>query len=123
MIYLASPFSHPDPAVRRDRARLAHRCAAWGLKDNHMVFSPIAYTAIFRRANPILPADYESWKPLNEPMIEAAESLWLLAIDGWETNHGVAAELAFAHELEKRVLVIEYEYSAFRFGECMAMAL
>ena len=41
MIYLASPCSHPDPAVREQRYQAACRAVAALLHERRLVFSPI----------------------------------------------------------------------------------
>jgi hypothetical protein len=41
MIYLASPFTHDDPAVRQQRFEAACRAAAILISQGKTVFSPI----------------------------------------------------------------------------------
>jgi hypothetical protein len=43
MIYLASPYSHPDPAVREARFREACRAAAKLMRLGQPAFSPIVH--------------------------------------------------------------------------------
>ncbi len=43
MIYLASPYSHPDPAVREQRFRAACRAAAELIRAGHVVISPVVH--------------------------------------------------------------------------------
>ena len=42
MIYLASPYSHPDPAVMEQRFETACRVAGWLMARGEIVFCPIA---------------------------------------------------------------------------------
>jgi len=44
LIYLASPFSHPDPAVREQRFEAACRAAADLIRQGKSIFSPIAHS-------------------------------------------------------------------------------
>lgn len=44
MIYLASPYSHPDPAVEELRFEAACEAACKLMQQGHHVFSPIAHT-------------------------------------------------------------------------------
>lgn len=101
MKFLASPYTHPNPAVRHDRARLAHLCVEHFITD-HPVFSPIAYGhPLAVRLGAELPTDARHWRALNDPILRAAEALWLLLIEGWRESAGVAHEIdvAFACEI------------------------
>ena len=44
LIYLASPYSHPDPAVRKQRFEDVCRCAAKLILQGQVVFCPIAHS-------------------------------------------------------------------------------
>ena len=44
-VYLASPFSHPDPEVRKERVAAIAKITARLIAEGHIVFSPVAYTA------------------------------------------------------------------------------
>ena len=44
-VYLASPFSHPDPKVRKARVAAIAKITARLIAEGHIVFSPVAYTA------------------------------------------------------------------------------
>ncbi len=44
MIYLASPYSHPDAVVREYRFRAACQAAASVMRSGQHVFSPIAHS-------------------------------------------------------------------------------
>lgn len=44
MIYLASPYSHADPAVQRHRYKEAQRATAEMMIEGRVVFSPIAHS-------------------------------------------------------------------------------
>jgi hypothetical protein len=97
MIYLASPYSDPIPAVRCERARMATNCAKYYLQQGVPLFSPIAY------GHPLsigttMPTDAASWERLNIPMVAAAWRVWVLMIDGWDRSVGVAAEIEQARQ-------------------------
>jgi len=44
MIYLASPYTSDDPAVRQQRFEAACRAAAAMIRQGQTVFSPIAHS-------------------------------------------------------------------------------
>lgn len=105
MIYLASPYSHIDPAVRLQRFETVCFVAANLMKEGHHIFSPIAHT------HPIclkldLPFAFEFWKSLDEEMITFCSDFWIVRMDGWSISKGVAAETAFAVKLGKSIRYI-----------------
>jgi hypothetical protein len=44
VIYLASPYSHPNPAVREQRFQAACQAAAALLRSGQAVFAPIVHS-------------------------------------------------------------------------------
>ena len=52
MIYLASPFSHPDAGVRQQRFEAACRAAAALIRQGKTVFAPIAHSYGILRLRP-----------------------------------------------------------------------
>ena len=98
MIYLASPYSNPDSAVRHARYTAAARFVARELWNDLPIFSPICY-AHHMAIEHDLPLDAESWRPFNEWMISKSYAVWVLRIEGWDNSVGVNAEIHLAHEL------------------------
>lgn len=97
-IYLASPYTHPDPEVRAFRFRAAAEYAASLVTSRIAVFSPIVHGHALSQIAP-LPLDHDLWMDQCLPMLQAAHSLCVLAIDGWVTSRGVARELVEARRL------------------------
>ena len=95
MIYLASPYSHENPAVReyRYQATLAH-CAMM-IRQGQIVYSPIVHHHPIAKAYD-LPGDFSFWQRICLAMLERADELHVLCLDGWRQSRGVTAELAFA---------------------------
>lgn len=98
MIYLASPYSHPDPAIREARFRAVCLHAARMVVDGLMVFSPIAHS------HPIcvsggLQGDFERWQAFNTAMLARCQSLAVLQLPGWINSHGTIAEIHEAGQL------------------------
>jgi hypothetical protein len=97
MIYLASPYSHPDTLIMKTRFLLAEQATAILTIAGQHVYSPIVhYHEIARKFT--LQTDFAFWKFINFDMIRKADAFYILNIDGWETSKGVAAEKAFAQE-------------------------
>lgn len=96
--YLASPYSHPDPAVREERFQAVCLVAAHLMSLGQVVFSPIAHSHPIALAGE-LPGDWEYWKSAAETMIRNAEELKVVMLPGWDESKGVAAEIEMAENL------------------------
>lgn len=99
MIYLASPYSHPERHVEVARFKSARQCAAHltfirGLD----VFSPIVYGHELAVAFD-LPTSASVWHRFNTSMLRLATEMYVLKIGGWDTSLGVAEELSQARSL------------------------
>lgn len=106
MIYLASPYSHEDAAIREQRANEAAAAALALITRGHSIYSPIAswhhWCQIWG-----LPFEYETWASQDRGMIEAASELWVLMLPGWRESRGIAAELTHAQVMSKPVKFVE----------------
>ena len=103
MIYLASPYSDLDPAVREQRYYATARFVAHEIWLGVPLFSPICYTHYMAIQNN-LPLDAESWRPFNEYMIRNSFEVWVLRLPGWQKSLGVNMEINLANELDIPVI-------------------
>jgi hypothetical protein len=108
MLYLAVPYSHPDPAVRIERFLAANQAAGSLMSAGEVVFSPISHT------HPIavqceLPKGWEYWQHFDREFIAISSKVLVLKIDGWQESVGIAAEIAIAAELGIPVEYLEPE--------------
>lgn len=103
MIYLASPYSHPDPAVRQRRFEAACEYTARLMNAGLLVFSPVVHS------HPLvaygLPTDWEYWRRLDVAHLDRCERMMVLKLDGWRESVGVEAEIAVAVD---RGIPVEY---------------
>jgi len=104
LIYLASPYSHPSPAVREARFFAARAVTVLALRRGHAVFSPIVYGKDMETQ---LGTDYLSWKPFNDEMLGAAKRMWVLRLSGWDDSTGVAYEIRKATERRIKITYID----------------
>lgn len=99
--YLASPYSHLDPAVREERYQAACRAAAALLRAGRLVFSPIAHS------HPLvaygLPADWSFWQRYDRELLARCDEVLVLMLAGWRESVGVQEEIRIARELGKPV--------------------
>jgi len=93
MIYLASPYSHPNPAARAIRARLASNFQVRALQAGVHLYSPIA---AHHGQSEQLPHADAFWRPLNEDMILRSDAVWVLCIHGMPQSVGCQREVRFA---------------------------
>jgi len=98
MIYLASPYSHPDPLVVEDRYQKALKIVAEYAQLKIAVYSPIVHWHVVAKRYE-LPTDAAFWAGLNETMLKRCSKLVVLAIDGWNESLGVQQEYDWALEL------------------------
>lgn len=95
MIYLASPYSHPSPAIVDHRFEQACLAVADLVRRGEVPYSPIVHfhpVAIRQH----LPGDFAYWQRVNFQMLSRAERMMILELDGWDTSIGVAAETDYA---------------------------
>lgn len=101
-VYLASPYSHPDPEVRLSRFNTVMAAGAWLLSRRIWYFSPVQYTHILALRFK-LPTDADFWWDYNRTMIDAHRAVIMLCIDGWKESKGMKQELEYAREHGLRV--------------------
>lgn len=102
MIYVASPYSHTSAAVRHIRRRWAEAFVYERLSVGQAAVSPLVSMAPLHldglaMAWRMPPHDglAAEWR---RDLMRHADALALLALSGWETSAGVAAELAWRRE-------------------------
>ena len=105
MIYLASPYSHPDSQVRQARFEAACRAAADLIRAGQPVIAPIVQGHALVRYG--LPGDWTFWEPLARAYLARCDEILVLTLDGWEDSEGVQAEMALASARGKRVDYLE----------------
>jgi hypothetical protein len=102
MIYIASPYSHPDASVREQRFRAVAAFQSVLISCGLTCYSPIVAShplaELFQ-----LPGDAEFWKRQNQAMMEACAQLYILHLPGWESSIGVGWEISLARSLGKPI--------------------
>lgn len=105
MIYLASPYSHPDPAVREQRFEAVCKTAARMMREGQFVFSPIAHTHPIAKYD--LPLGWEFWKRYDREWLAACDEMVVLMLAGWRESRGVEAEVVMARGMGMVVRFME----------------
>lgn len=97
LIYLASPYSHTDPAIQEARFRAVCLASARLMSEGNMIFSPIAHSHPIALAGK-LNTSWGYWEKYDRAMIAVCAELWVLTLPGWERSCGVLAEMAIAKD-------------------------
>ena len=104
LIYLAVPYSHPNPEVRKWRFEQANKLAAEMMNQGRHVFSSISHSHPIAEAGG-LPVAWAFWKGYDTAMLANCYKLVVYCLPGWEESQGVKAEIKLAAKLG---LAVEY---------------
>lgn len=107
LIYLASPYSHPDPAVREDRMRLFCLTDAALMKAGIMTCSPLSKHFITQYTE--IPTTWEYWKDYCHTMLPRCDAVYVIDVAGWEQSVGTQSEIDLAKSLGIRVALVQRE--------------
>lgn len=97
--YLATPYSHSDANVVRERHALAMSAIAGLHLRGHSIYSPIVHwhTAANKFA---LPTDAAAWQRENRALLRASGGMLVAIMGGWSISKGVGLELEWALEYD-----------------------
>lgn len=103
MIYVASPYSSPDPGLMVHRYREVERVTALLLQNKIWCYSPIVHCHELAN-NYKLPTDHAYWREYNFHMLDRAVALLVHQQPGWEESIGVNEEIDYSHSLNLRLV-------------------
>lgn len=96
MIYVASPYSNPDPVIMQTRYELVRDWTFERIKrTNESLFAPIAYCHEYALKHG-MPKDADFWYEFNLGFIRNSEGMYVLQLDGWSISKGVQMEVTLA---------------------------
>ena len=107
MIYLACPYTHSDPEVRRRRFDAVNRLAGRLILAGEIVYSPISHSHAITETG--LPVTWDFWEKQSLAMLSVCDTLVVYCIDGWEQSIGVRAEIDAAEKAGKPVVLYHPE--------------
>jgi Domain of unknown function (DUF1937) len=103
VVYLACPYTHPDPAVRKARFDAATVIAADLIRAGRIVYSPITMThpidMVLAGEAKTLGSDY--WVAFDEAFMEMCSEMVVVRLDGWDRSSGIRREIAFFTDRKK----------------------
>ena len=109
MIYLASPYSHPDPFVREQRYLMAAKALSELLAAECWAYSPIVHCHELAKIVD-LPTHSAFWRRYDFHMLSLSTELLVLMLEGWKTSEGVREEIAEAARLNITVTALQPEW-------------
>ena len=97
MIYLASPYTHDDAAIRNLRYQQAKRAVILLMKirKDVTVFSPIVYAHPLVMGNEI-ESNFDYWSDFDIEILNICDSIIVLKLVGWKHSKGVSLEVIAA---------------------------
>jgi hypothetical protein len=97
VVYLATPYTHPDPQVVQIRFKQACRIAGKLVQEGHIVFCPIAHTHPIAIHNPEMPQfDSSYWLKFDEYFLRHSDLMIIAPLEGWKESKGVEKEFEMA---------------------------
>jgi len=112
LIYLASPYTSTHEAVIERRVKQTQFAAAELIEAGHLIFSPIVHShplsehISFDSTN--TPGAMSQWMYYDKAMIDKADEVWVLCLDGWDESLGVEVEIEHALKQDKPVHFVSY---------------
>ena len=91
LIYLASPYSHDNPAVRQLRFRVACEATVYLMQRGMAVFSPIVHSHPLAGLG--LPDGWAFWQGVDMRFLTVCDRLVVLMLPGWRESVGVQDEI------------------------------
>lgn len=105
-IYLASPYTDPDPLIREIRYLAAASALRTMLRNNIWTYSPIVHchhlSQIWK-----MPHDAAFWLEYDQTMIRGARSVTVLCLPGWQRSVGVKGEIEYSLSLGKQISYLQ----------------
>ena len=98
LIYLAAPYSDPDPAVRLVRFEKINVAASYLMRRGLHVFSPISHSHPIALAGG-LPTGWDFWEEYDTAILSTCRAFVVLMLPGWDKSTGVGGETRVARRL------------------------
>lgn len=108
LVYLAAPYSDPDPAVRKRRFRQINKVASAFMREGIHIYSPISHSHPIVQAGG-LPTGWDFWELCDRAVLSCCVLMVILRLPGWDQSTGVACETKISkEELGLHVLHVDY---------------
>lgn len=109
LVYLATPYFHPDPKTEQVRFEKVNKIAAALMAEGVHVYSPISHSHPIAEAGN-LPGHWTYWEKYDTAVLECCKAMIVYQLDGWQASKGVRAELFIAKKLRMPVYYLSQEW-------------
>lgn len=109
MLYIACPYSHPDPEIREHRYRMSCMAAAKLFQAGIVAFNPLANSVPAVEFGGIDLA-HSDWMAIDLPILRRCDELLILGLDDWTKSEGVKSEMFEALANAKPITLIEEKH-------------
>ena len=106
-VYLACPYSHKDPNVRKQRVKAVNKKAAELMMAGHLVFSPLSHSHPISKHCTVDPCDHDFWLRQDLWILKFCDEMQILCLDGWDESSGIRTEIEYAKTLGIDVRMID----------------
>jgi hypothetical protein len=108
VIYLAVPYSHPDPDVMEKRYLAANKTAYRLMVYGHAVFSPISQSHPIEQTVGVR-KNWDFWRYQDLTILDRCDTLFILCLDGWKESVGVTEEIEYARANDIDIIYLRPE--------------
>jgi len=94
MIYLAAPYTDPNPEVCEQRMALFAIADARLIAKGYYTVSPLAKHWLTQYTT--MDTTWQYWKEYAQQLMSKCDELFVVTLDGWDTSTGVQEEIEMA---------------------------
>jgi hypothetical protein len=107
MIYVASPYSHPDPEICNNNFKEVTKFVSNLCSQGIVAFSPITYGHTLIGFHE-LPSNWEYWEDFCFTFLKKCDKMIVYMMPGWELSKGVKEEIKFADNHKIKIVFEKY---------------
>lgn len=109
LVFISSPYSHPNPEVKVQRTKDVAKMVAKLMHHDIFGLSPVLYGLSIIQHGMELPDDWQFWAKYCHEYMKACQKVYIIAMEGWAESVGVQGEIEEAIKQNKEVFVIEFD--------------
>lgn len=107
LIYIGSPYSHPDDEIRHNNFKIVSEFAAQLCSEGYVAFSPITYGHTLLDFKE-MSSSWEFWQTFCLSFLVHADELIVYQMPGWENSKGLSDEISFARDHGIKITYVKY---------------
>ena len=107
LIFISTPYSHPDKLVQIERFETTSQLVATLLNQGKFPISPIVHGHPTTQYG--VRGDWQFWSDYCHEFIKACKMVFVGDLEGWEQSTGVQAEVEYAKSIGKEIYLINHK--------------